>query len=315
MRFADCGCVLEMILYDKRFSAFHYPVTDEDAPNYRSIIQNPMDVATLLQRVDSGHYITCPAFLQDVDLILSNAKAYNGDDYNGARIVSRAHELRDAVHGMLSQMDPALAAFCDKIAAQGGPNQMPADYVGSALHQTPVVQPISLTRASARLRNVQPDVNVDQSYEALKRPKKNVDAAPTAPTTEDNARHQESVLPSSTEELNPHANSTMEEVPENMSANCNEHDAPAEAQEHARGSSPKDDTTMADADASSSSQVEEIKQQFLVHTGGYGIPQLERLYTRILKGVFETKNLGGLDNPKSSVLQFLSNFSQDKSNF
>ena len=62
------------ILYDKRFSAFHYPVTDEDAPNYRSIIQNPMDVATLLQRVDSGHYITCPAFLQDVDLILSNAK-------------------------------------------------------------------------------------------------------------------------------------------------------------------------------------------------------------------------------------------------
>lgn len=307
--------VCNRILYDKRFSAFHYPVTDEDAPNYRSIIQNPMDVATLLQRVDSGHYITCPAFLQDVDLILSNAKAYNGDDYNGARIVSRAHELRDAVHGMLSQMDPALAAFCDKIAAQGGPSQMPADYVGSALHQIPVVQPISLTRASARLRNVQPDVNVDQSYEALKRPKKNVDAAPTAPTTEDNARHQESALPSSTEELNPLANSTMEEVPENMSANCNEHDAPAEAQEHARVSSPKDDTTMADADASSSSQVEEIKQQFLVHTGGYGIPQLERLYTRILKGVFETKNLGGLDNPKSSVLQFLSNFSQNKSNF
>ena len=62
------------VLYDKRFSAFHYPVLDEDAPNYRSIIQNPMDVATLLQRVDSGLYITCSAFLQDVDLIVSNAK-------------------------------------------------------------------------------------------------------------------------------------------------------------------------------------------------------------------------------------------------
>lgn len=62
------------ILYDKRFSAFHYPVTDEDAPNYRSVIQNPMDVATLLQRVDSGQYIKSSAFLQDVDLILSNAK-------------------------------------------------------------------------------------------------------------------------------------------------------------------------------------------------------------------------------------------------
>lgn len=62
------------VLYDKRFSAFHYPVTDEDAPNYRSIIQNPMDMATLLQRVDSGQYITCSAFLQDFDLIVSNAK-------------------------------------------------------------------------------------------------------------------------------------------------------------------------------------------------------------------------------------------------
>ncbi|GLJ11515.1 hypothetical protein SUGI_0169370 [Cryptomeria japonica] len=57
------------------------------------------------------------AFLQDVELIPANAKAYNGDDYNGARIVSRAYALRDAILGMLSQMDPALVAFCDKIAA------------------------------------------------------------------------------------------------------------------------------------------------------------------------------------------------------
>lgn len=64
------------ILYDKRFSAFHYPVSEEDAPNYRSIIQNPVDIATLLQRVDSGKYVTCQAFLEDFDLILVNAKVY-----------------------------------------------------------------------------------------------------------------------------------------------------------------------------------------------------------------------------------------------
>lgn len=62
------------ILYDKRFSAFHYPVMDEDAPNYRSIIQNPMDMATLLQCVDSGKYVTSKAFLEDFDLIVANAK-------------------------------------------------------------------------------------------------------------------------------------------------------------------------------------------------------------------------------------------------
>lgn len=65
---------LRRILYDKRFNAFHFPVSDEDAPNYRVVIQNPMDMATLLQRVDSGQYITCPVFVQDVDLIVSNAK-------------------------------------------------------------------------------------------------------------------------------------------------------------------------------------------------------------------------------------------------
>ncbi|KAG6742487.1 hypothetical protein POTOM_053359 [Populus tomentosa] len=164
------------MLYDKRFSAFHYPVTDEDAPNYRSIIQNPMDMATMLQRVDSGQYITCSGFLQDIDLIVTNAKVYNGDDYNGARIVSRGYELRDAVHGMLSQMDPALVTYCDKIAAQGGPVQIPDDLGGSIFPSTPVVQLGTVTRTSARLRNVQPDVNLDQSYEALKRQKKNADA-------------------------------------------------------------------------------------------------------------------------------------------
>lgn len=62
------------ILYDKRFSVFHFPVMDEDAPNYHAIIQNPMDMATLLQCVDSGKYITCKSFLEDFDLILTNAK-------------------------------------------------------------------------------------------------------------------------------------------------------------------------------------------------------------------------------------------------
>lgn len=63
-------------MYDKRFSAFHYPVLDEDAPNYHAVIQNPMDMATLLQRVDAGKYITCKAFLEDFDLILANAKVH-----------------------------------------------------------------------------------------------------------------------------------------------------------------------------------------------------------------------------------------------
>jgi hypothetical protein len=73
-------------------------------------------------------------------------------------------------------MDPALVTYCDKIAAQGGPVQIPDDLGGSIFPSTPVVQLGTVTRTSARLRNVQPDVNLDQSYEALKRQKKNADA-------------------------------------------------------------------------------------------------------------------------------------------
>lgn len=80
---------------------------------------------------------------------------------------------------MLSQMDPSLVAFCDKIAAEGGPVSLPDDLQDSVLLQTPVVQATSVTRASARLRNVQPEVNLDQSYESLKRQKKHIDNSHT----------------------------------------------------------------------------------------------------------------------------------------
>ncbi|KAL3567518.1 hypothetical protein D5086_030169 [Populus alba] len=62
---------------------------------------------------------------------------------------------------------------------------------------TPVVQLGTVTRTSARLRNVQPDVNLDQSYEALKRQKKNAEATQAgvfiASTAEDKSRHLDSV--------------------------------------------------------------------------------------------------------------------------
>ncbi|XP_074320047.1 ATPase family AAA domain-containing protein At1g05910 [Silene latifolia] len=304
--------VCNRILYDKRFSAFHYPVSDEDAPNYRSVIQNPMDVATLLQRVDSGHYIKSSDFQQDVDLILSNAKIYNGDDYNGARIVSRAHELRDAVYGMLSQMDPALVAFCDKIAAQGGPSRLPDGYGSSALTQTPVVQTLSLTRASARLRNVQPEVNLDQSYEALKRPKKNSDSLPTATTAEEKSKIQEPEPTVSTEEAQ--HNITTHIGSDSVADKSNEDDGPTEPEQNPCERDVEDDIVMADGDTCDG-EVETIKQKFMERTKGYGIPLLERLYARIIKGVFNIKSMAGSDNPKSKVLQFLLKFSQDETNF
>ncbi|KAL8196047.1 hypothetical protein R6Q57_025047 [Mikania cordata] len=281
--------VCNRVLYDKRFSAFHYPVLDEDAPNYHSVIQNPMDMATLLQRVDGGKYITCKAFLEDFDLILANAKIYNRDDYNGSRIVSRAYELRDSVQGMLSQMDPALVAFCEKIAENGGPVSLPEDVAGSSFQNVPVVQMTTITRASARLRHVQPEVNLDQSYEALKRPKKSADPSHTASTTDEGSHQPEEAA---TEDQNPG---------ESSSPDCIEVNEVSE---------PKSQDVL--TDAVSDSKMESAKKHLLDRTADYGIPQLERLYTRVIKGVFELKNV---DTLKPSVSDFVLNFAENEANF
>eukprot|EP00258_Populus_trichocarpa_P028742 XP_024444761.1 ATPase family AAA domain-containing protein At1g05910-like isoform X1 [Populus trichocarpa] len=281
----------------------------------RSIIQNPMDMATMLQRVDSGQYFTCSGFLQDIDLIVTNAKVYNGDDYNGARIVSRGYELRDAVHGMLSQMDPALVTYCDKIAAQGGPVQIPDDLGGSIFPSTPVVQLGTVTRTSARLRNVQPDVNLDQSYEALKRQKKNADATCAgmfiASTAEDKSRHQDSVQAKPPEEAR--ADDMNPDRPESSSADDSRHETSGgEASGHAEASGSQD-VTMSEAEVSS--HVDYIKRLFVGRTENYGIPLLERLYTRIMKGIFETKDKGVEDGPRYSILRFLVKFAENTANF
>ncbi|OIV99431.1 hypothetical protein TanjilG_17241 [Lupinus angustifolius] len=291
--------VCNRILYDKRFNAFHYPVSDEDAPNYRLIIQNPMDMATVLQHVDNGHYITCAAFLQDIDLI-----AYNGDDYNGARIVSRACELRDAVHGMLSQMDPALVAYCDKIASQGGPANLPDELRDSTFPATPVVQLGTATRMSARLRNVQPDVNVDRSYEALKRTKKNTDVVQAA---EDKSQ-EDSVLLKSADEHQ--ANNIESERIEPVLVDGNSHGTCTSSQ--------SDDGNLEDVimqDGEFSRQVDSVKELFVKRSENHNIPQLERLYMRVMKGVFEAKGKGNSGDLKHSVLDFLLKFVEDDANF
>ncbi|XP_019413436.1 PREDICTED: ATPase family AAA domain-containing protein At1g05910 [Lupinus angustifolius] len=295
--------VCNRILYDKRFNAFHYPVSDEDAPNYRLIIQNPMDMATVLQHVDNGHYITCAAFLQDIDLIVSNAKAYNGDDYNGARIVSRACELRDAVHGMLSQMDPALVAYCDKIASQGGPANLPDELRDSTFPATPVVQLGTATRMSARLRNVQPDVNVDRSYEALKRTKKNTDVVQAADKSQ-----EDSVLLKSADEHQ--ANNIESERIEPVLVDGNSHGTCTSSQ--------SDDGNLEDVimqDGEFSRQVDSVKELFVKRSENHNIPQLERLYMRVMKGVFEAKGKGNSGDLKHSVLDFLLKFVEDDANF
>ncbi|MBA0633791.1 hypothetical protein Godav_021825 [Gossypium davidsonii] len=198
---------------------------------------------------------------------------------------------------MLSQMDPALVAYCDKIAAQGGPAHMPDDL--GLPPAVPVVQLGTSTRASARLRNVQPEADL-QSYEALKRPKKNAD---TAPAAEDKSQASDSV------QMKPSQTLEVKEI------NC-ERDEPTlgdgKQQETSTEANGSQDTIMSDGEIST--QAESVKKLLVERTGNYGIPELERLYSRIMKGIFESR-VGDDDDPKPSVLEFLLKFAEDDANF
>lgn len=56
---------------------FAWPVTDEIAPNYSSIISKPMDFSTIRQRIEEGEYKSISDFTDDFKLMCDNAIKYN----------------------------------------------------------------------------------------------------------------------------------------------------------------------------------------------------------------------------------------------
>lgn len=128
-------------------------------------------------------------------------------------------------------------------------------------------------------------------------------------TVEDKSRHQDSQLPKSSQE--PETNDENPERPETSSAEGNQHETSGEASGHADGSG-SEDVVVSDGDISN--QVESVKLLLVKHTASYSIPQLERLYTRIMKGVFETK-AEVKDDLKPSILRYLLKFAEDEANF
>jgi hypothetical protein len=56
------------------------------------MVTNPMDLSTILWRVDDSHYDSIKAFLADMSLIPLSARQYHDpEDPDGQRIISRSH--------------------------------------------------------------------------------------------------------------------------------------------------------------------------------------------------------------------------------
>ncbi|XP_047243849.1 ATPase family AAA domain-containing protein 2B isoform X2 [Girardinichthys multiradiatus] len=109
--------VTKRLATDKRFSVFSKPVDIEEVSDYLEVIRQPMDLSTVMTKIDTHQYLTAKDFLVDVDLICSNALEYNPDKDPGDKVIRhRACSLKDTAHAIFAaELDPEFNRMCEEI--------------------------------------------------------------------------------------------------------------------------------------------------------------------------------------------------------
>ena len=111
--------IVTRLLFKKQWSKLAAPITDAELDGYSKTVQSPMDLSTLLWRIDSSAYLTIESFLKDVHLIVVAAVQYWGEDCEdskGRQFVSRAYALEDTITEMCQQLDNRVIERCVAIA-------------------------------------------------------------------------------------------------------------------------------------------------------------------------------------------------------
>uniref|UniRef100_A0A8C7NDB4 ATPase family AAA domain-containing protein 2 n=1 Tax=Oncorhynchus mykiss TaxID=8022 RepID=A0A8C7NDB4_ONCMY len=109
--------VTNRLSQDKRFKAFTKPVDLEEVPDYATVIEQPMDLSTVLSNIDTHKYVTVKEFVHDVDLIWKNCLEYNPDkDPSDRQIRHRACGLKDTVQAIVKdELDEDFEKICEDI--------------------------------------------------------------------------------------------------------------------------------------------------------------------------------------------------------
>uniref|UniRef100_A0A3B4WFP8 ATPase family AAA domain containing 2B n=1 Tax=Seriola lalandi dorsalis TaxID=1841481 RepID=A0A3B4WFP8_SERLL len=109
--------VTKRLATDKRFNIFSKPVDIEEVSDYLEVIRQPMDLSTVMTKIDTHKYLTVKDFLVDIDLICSNALEYNPDKDPGDKVIRhRACSLKDTAHAIFAaELDPEFDRMCEEI--------------------------------------------------------------------------------------------------------------------------------------------------------------------------------------------------------
>ncbi|KAG5890643.1 hypothetical protein JTB14_034932 [Gonioctena quinquepunctata] len=103
---------------NKLFYMFTKPVDTEEVPDYTTIIQQPMDLETMMTKVDFHQYECAKDFLNDIELICRNALEYNPARTSADKqIRHRACSLRDYAYTLIkTEMDTDFEEKCQDIS-------------------------------------------------------------------------------------------------------------------------------------------------------------------------------------------------------
>ncbi|KAM4790847.1 LOW QUALITY PROTEIN: ATPase family AAA domain-containing protein 2-like [Cyanocitta cristata] len=108
--------VAQRLVIDKRFKAFTKPIDPEEAPNCRDTVKQPMDLSTVLSKIDMHQYLTARDFLKDIDLIRSNALEYNTKTGPRGKNPPEACTLSDTAYSIVRhEMNEDFEQRCQKI--------------------------------------------------------------------------------------------------------------------------------------------------------------------------------------------------------
>ncbi|XP_023574583.1 ATPase family AAA domain-containing protein 2 [Octodon degus] len=93
------------------------PVSKKKVPDYVSVIKQPMDLSSVISKIDLHKYLTVKDYLRDIDLICSNALEYNPDRDPGDRLIRhRACALRDTAYAIIKEeLDEDFEKLCEEI--------------------------------------------------------------------------------------------------------------------------------------------------------------------------------------------------------
>ncbi|XP_036781419.2 ATPase family AAA domain-containing protein 2 isoform X3 [Manis pentadactyla] len=109
--------VTHRLAIDKRFRVFTKPVDLDEVPDYVTVIKQPMDLSSVISKIDLHKYLTVKDYLSDIDLICSNALEYNPDRDPGDRLIRhRACALRDTAYAIIKEeLDEDFEQLCEQI--------------------------------------------------------------------------------------------------------------------------------------------------------------------------------------------------------